>query len=56
MSFLHYAAIGLDVPELDFRLRSCMIHIGLEHLAYHAHTGDLNELSAVTERLRSVLD
>ncbi len=32
---------------------SPMIHIGLDHLAYNAHTGDLRELAAVTERASS---
>ncbi len=51
----HYAAIGLGVPDLDVRLRSCLIHIGLDHLAYNAHTGDLKELTAVNERLLPLL-
>jgi hygromycin-B 4-O-kinase len=46
----HYSAIGLDVPDFDARLRCCLIHIGLDHQAYCAHTGELDELQAVTER------
>ncbi len=46
----HYAAIGLDVADLDARLRCCLIHIGLDHQAYCAFTGELDELQAVTER------
>jgi hygromycin-B 4-O-kinase len=46
----HYAEIGFDVPDLDARLRCCLIHIGLDHQAYCAFTGELDELQAVTER------
>ena len=53
---LHYAAIGQDVPDFDSRLRSCMIHIGLDHQAYNAYTGNLDALTAVTERLLSLLE
>ena len=51
----HYAAIGLDVPDFDERLRCCMIHIGLDHQAYNAHTGDMEALDAVTKRLLPLL-
>jgi hygromycin-B 4-O-kinase len=46
----HYASIGLDVPDLDARLRCYLIHIGLDHQAYCAFTGQLGELAMVTER------
>jgi len=46
----HYTAIGLDVPDFDARLRCCLIHIGLDHQAYCAYTGQRDELQAVTER------
>jgi hygromycin-B 4-O-kinase len=52
----HYAAIGLDVPDLDARLRGCMIHIGLDHLAYNAWAGQANDLAAVSERLLPLLE
>ncbi len=32
----HFAAIGLDVPFIDERLRCCLIHIGLGDQAYNA--------------------
>ena len=53
---LHYDAIGLEVPELDARLRCCMLHIGLDHLAYNAHTGNMKDLVEVNERLLPLLD
>jgi hygromycin-B 4-O-kinase len=46
----HYASIGLDVEDLDARLRCYLIHIGLDHQAYCAFTGQLDDLVAVTER------
>lgn len=52
----HYDASGLDVPDLEVRLRCCGIHIGLSHQAYCAHTGQLRELVAVTDRLVPLLD
>lgn len=51
----HYAAIGLAVPELDARIRCCMLHIGLAHLAYNAHTGDHGALAATAERMAPLL-
>jgi hygromycin-B 4-O-kinase len=52
----HYASIGLDVPSLGQRIRVCMLHIGLDHLAYHAHREDRAALGAVTCRLLPVID
>jgi aminoglycoside phosphotransferase (APT) family kinase protein len=52
---------GQDDPDLDLsgfdeRLRTYEIHIGLTHLAYHAFTGEADDLAAVARRLRAVLD
>lgn len=52
----HFDAIGLHVPDFDSRLRGCMVHIGLDHLAYHAWSGDADALAWVSERLRSLLE
>ncbi|MBW2282407.1 MAG: phosphotransferase [Deltaproteobacteria bacterium] len=52
----HYAAIGLDVPDLDARLRVCMLHIGLDHLAYNAWAQQPDALAEVTEAMRPLLD
>ncbi len=49
----HYASIGLDVPHFDERLRCCQIHIGLDSLAYLAHTGDW---AALAETARITLE
>lgn len=46
----HYAAIGLDVPGFEERLRCYEVVIGLEHLAYNAFKGRWAVLEAVAER------
>ena len=52
----HYDAIGLDVPDFERRMLVCAAHIGLDHLAYNAHTGNRAALTAVVERLAPMLD
>ncbi len=52
----HYAAIGLDVPDFDQRMRCCLLHIGLDHLAYNAHTGSLEDLLDVAKAVAALLD
>jgi hygromycin-B 4-O-kinase len=52
----HFAERGVEVPDYAARLRACLLHIGLSHLAYHAFTGDRVELSRVEERTRPLLD
>jgi hygromycin-B 4-O-kinase len=52
----HYEAIGLDVPDFERRMLACAIHIGLDHLAYNAFTGDDRALAAVTDRLDPLVD
>ncbi|MBN2004517.1 MAG: aminoglycoside phosphotransferase family protein [Anaerolineae bacterium] len=45
------------VPEnKDYRLVASHLHIGLEHLAYHAHLGDWTTLSAIAERMRALVN
>ena len=46
----HYAAIGLDVPDFDERLRCCQIHIGLAGQAYQAYAGDWANLQDTARR------
>lgn len=53
----HYAAIGLDVPFFDERLRCYELHIGLTHLAYCAFAGNRDQdLRAVAQRTRGLLE
>ena len=56
MAVTHYAAIGLDVADLDARLRCCALHIGLVHLAYNAFLGDLETLRLTDERMSEFLE
>lgn len=42
----HYAQIGLDVPDLDARLRAYELQIGLEHIAYNAFKHRSDEAQA----------
>jgi hygromycin-B 4-O-kinase len=51
----HYQEIGLDVPDFDHRMRCCGLHIGLAHLAYNAHTGDGEALTAVAQRMTPLM-
>jgi hygromycin-B 4-O-kinase len=46
----HYAAIGLDVPHFEARLRCCQLHIGLDGQAYQAYAGHWTDLQATTWR------
>jgi hygromycin-B 4-O-kinase len=47
----HYGSLGLDVEDLDERVRCYALHIGLDHLAYNAHTGDVDSLFQVAARM-----
>lgn len=51
----HFAEIGLDVPDLDARLRCCALHIGLQHLGYNAFLGDLQTFRLTKERMEAFL-
>ncbi|MCP5065991.1 MAG: aminoglycoside phosphotransferase family protein [bacterium] len=51
----HFTIIGLDVPDFDLRLRACMIHIALDHLAYNAWAGRADSLASVSERMLPLL-
>lgn len=50
----HYAAIGLDVPNLEQRLRCYQVHIGLGGQAYNAFKGRWTELEATARRTLAV--
>jgi hygromycin-B 4-O-kinase len=44
------------IPENKaFRLMACYLHIGLEHLAYHAHLGNWTTLLAIARRMRALV-
>jgi hygromycin-B 4-O-kinase len=46
----HYAAIGLQVPQFDDRLRACQLWIGLDGQAYQASKGRWNDLAWTAAR------
>jgi hygromycin-B 4-O-kinase len=50
----HFAAIGLDVPHFEERLRCCQLHIGLDALAYNAFKGDWAALEETARRTLAV--
>jgi len=50
----HCAAIGLDVPRFDERLRACQLHIGLASQAYQAYAGDWTNLQDTTRHTLEV--
>ncbi|MEZ4770166.1 MAG: aminoglycoside phosphotransferase family protein [Caldilineales bacterium] len=52
----HYAAIGLDVPGFDQRLRCCQLHIGLAGMAYQAYAGHWDDLEATARRTLAIAD
>ena len=45
----HLTAIGADVVDYDRRLHCCMLHIGLDHIAYNAHVERWDELATVID-------
>ncbi len=42
---------GVVVQDFDARVRCCLLHIGLDHLAYNAFTGNMVELGNTVDRL-----
>ncbi|MHB8574824.1 MAG: phosphotransferase family protein [Dehalococcoidia bacterium] len=46
----HYAAIGLNVPDFNARLRCYELHIGLDGQAYSAFMGRWDEVEATAQR------
>jgi hygromycin-B 4-O-kinase len=51
----HHAAIGLDIPDFDARLRCSALHIGLQHIGYNAFLGDLEALRLTEARMEEFL-
>lgn len=53
----HYAAIGLEVPNFDERLRCCELAIGMDGLAYQAWVRrEPENLAWTTRRLQSLIE
>ncbi len=51
----HYLEIGLDVPDIDERVRCYEVHIGLEGMAYSAFTEDWSEVQAHANRTLGII-
>jgi hygromycin-B 4-O-kinase len=50
-----WAAVGYRPENKKSRLMACYLHIGLEHIAYHAHLGNWSTLLAIAERMRALI-
>ncbi len=50
-----WRAVGYVPHQMDERLMACYLHIGLDHLAYNAHLGDIGALAATAERLQTLM-
>jgi hypothetical protein len=50
----HYAAIGLDVPNFEARLRCYEVVIGLDNQTYSAYKGRWDQLAAVADRTLAI--
>lgn len=46
---------GEIIPDSQRRLRAALIHVGIEHIAYHAFLEDWESLAAVERRLADFL-
>lgn len=47
-----WAEKGYEPENKESRLLACHLHIGLEHLAYHAHLGNWTTLLAIAKRMQ----
>lgn len=52
----HYRSISHHAHDFAARLKAYELHIGLSHLAYNAFTGRDDEQTALSVRMRQVLD
>lgn len=50
-----YAAVGLEVPQLDVRIRACELYIALDGMSYQAWAGFHAPLDWTVARTRAVL-
>ena len=50
-----WVEIGYVPENQQARLLACHLHIGLEHIAYHAHREDWTAVSAVVKRIRTLV-
>ncbi len=50
-----WAEKGYRPENKKSRLMACYLHIGLEHIAYHAHLGNWTTLLAIAKRMRALV-
>lgn len=51
-----WAALGTSPSNFDERFLTCMLHMGLEHIAYHAFLNNKDEARRVCDRIEAVVD
>ena len=49
-------AVGYTPVAMSERLAACYLHIGLDHLAYNAHLGDWETLTATAARMKTLVE
>lgn len=52
----HWCEVGYAPHNKAARLAACYLHIGLDHLAYNAYTGDWETLKATARQMRALVD
>ena len=52
----HWRAVGYEPEDKEARLTACYLHIGLDHLGYHAYLGNWEHLSELAEQMHAVVD
>jgi hygromycin-B 4-O-kinase len=51
-----WRVVGYVPHQKEERLMACHLHIGLDHLAYNAHLGDISALVATAERMQTLVN
>jgi hygromycin-B 4-O-kinase len=50
-----WGELGFYPENKSTRLKACYLHIGLEHLAYHAQLGNCTTLLGIAQRMRALV-
>ena len=53
---LRWSDPSRSVPDFERRFDACLLHIGLEHMAYHAFLDNWSEVQAVSDRMDAVVN
>jgi len=51
----HYKPIDLDIPQFEKRLRCCMLHMGLDALAYYSYKQDWKLFEPTSKNIARLL-